>query len=86
MMMQPLPQPQLKNAFEVLVSEQYIVLKRGVSSLWFSRSPPTPTNAPVNLSAAFSPKAAPVPEFRLLKEGQCTFDKLCLHYLTFSLF
>lgn len=52
--------------FEVLVSEQYIVLKNGVSSLWWNRSHPTPTNNP-NLNAAFNPKVVPTPEFRLLK-------------------
>lgn len=87
MVMQQQQSNQLKNAFEVLANEQYIVLKGGASSLWFNRSHPTPTNGPTttsSINAAFSPKVAPVPEFRLIKKGKFeSFELISNKVLTF---
>lgn len=52
--------------FEVLLSDKFVVLKNGISSLWWHRSHSTPTNNP-NVNAAFNPKVAPIPEFKILK-------------------
>lgn len=71
--------------FEVLVSDQYIVLKNGKSSLWWNRSHTTPTNNP-NVNSAFNPKVAPTPEFKILNDDdQTIFSDFTCHGMAYGL-
>ena len=60
--------------FEVLVNDHYVVLKNGLTSVWWNRSPSTPTNNP-HVNSAFNPKVGSTPEFRILKDDDIENNK-----------